>query len=66
MSWLSNGNPTLAAILAGLAAFLGYALFRLATARSNSQRTAASLKLGIALAVGLAAVFAVEVRAMTG
>jgi len=64
MSWLADANPTLTAILAGVTAFVGYALFRLATAQSTRQRTAASLKVGIALAVGLAAVLVVEARSI--
>jgi len=65
MNWLANANPTLAAILAAVTAFVGYAMFRLATAQSTRQRTAASLKVGIALAVGLAAVVVVEARSIS-
>lgn len=65
MGWLPNGNPTFAAILAGVTAFVGYALFRLTTAQSTRQRMVASLKLGIGLAIGLAAVLAIEVRSLT-
>jgi hypothetical protein len=66
MSGLSSGDPTLAPILAGITAFVGYALFRLATGQSTRERMATSLKVGIALAIGLAAALAVEVRSLTG
>jgi hypothetical protein len=66
MSWLSHGSSALTAVLAGVAAFGGYALFRLATAQSARQRVAASVKLSIALAVGLLAGLFIEVRSLVG
>lgn len=66
MSSLSHGSTVLASVLAGVAAFGGYALFRLATAQSARQRVAASLKLGIALAIGLLAGLFIEVRSLVG
>ncbi len=66
MSWLSHGSSELTAVLAGVAAFGGYALFRLATAQSARQRVAASVKLSIALAVGLLAGLVIEVRSLVG
>lgn len=66
MSWLSHGSSALTAVFAGVAAFGGYALFRLATAQSARQRVAASVKLSIALAVGLLAVLFIEVRSLVG
>lgn len=55
-------SPVVGAVFAGVSAFAGYSLFRLATARRADHRIAASIKLGFALAVGALAWLAAALR----
>ena len=62
LSRLTNGDAMLGVVLAGVIAFAGYAIFRLATAQNEAQRMAALFKVGIAVAIGLLAGFTLGLR----